>query len=45
MIKEEIEKFRRKLLSLRTELQNLEESSREATMEMEEAALVPPDNR
>ncbi len=40
MIREEIEQFRHKLLSLRTEFQKLEESSKEATVEMDEAALA-----
>ncbi len=40
MIREEIEKLRHKLHSLRTELQHSEGSSKEATAEMDEAAVA-----
>ena len=40
MIEEQIEQFRRTLFSLRTKLQKLEESSKKAAVELDEAALA-----
>jgi DnaK suppressor protein len=40
MLREEIEQFRHKLHSLRTELQKLEETSKKAAVEPDEAALA-----